>query len=74
MVYFKGCSRCSGDMVQESDVFGAYTTCLACGHVTYPEGEKLGARSADLARLQRAAAGNGSTLPFGVPRAASAVR
>jgi len=39
MIYFKSCIRCSGDVVLADDVFGTYTNCLACGHVTYPEVE-----------------------------------
>lgn len=35
MVYFKSCRRCSGDLIAQRDEFGGYTTCLACGCVTY---------------------------------------
>ena len=35
IIYFKSCPRCSGDMTPEEDVFGRYSTCLACGHVNY---------------------------------------
>ena len=43
MVYFKSCIRCSGDVVLADDVFGTYTSCLACDHVTYPEVEPAAA-------------------------------
>lgn len=37
MVYFKSCTRCSGDRVLDQDIYGWYMLCLACGYVTYPE-------------------------------------
>jgi hypothetical protein len=45
MIYFKSCIRCSGDVVLADDAFGAYTNCLACGHVTYPQTETEADRS-----------------------------
>ena len=42
MMHFKGCLRCSGDMVDEDDVFGPYTICVNCGYVTYPKDEAGG--------------------------------
>ncbi len=45
MIYFKSCIRCSGDVVLADDAFGAYTSCQACGHVTYPEVEPAADRS-----------------------------
>ena len=43
MVFFKSCPRCDGDRVLESDFYGRFITCLACGHVTYPEVATLSA-------------------------------
>ena len=37
MVYFKSCPRCSGDQVLDSDEYGKYIACVACGYVAYPE-------------------------------------
>ena len=31
MMYLKGCPRCGGDLVPESDIYGPYLTCLQCG-------------------------------------------
>ena len=41
MILFKSCPRCSGDRVHESDAYGPYILCLACGHVAYPDSGKL---------------------------------
>lgn len=32
-LYLKSCLRCGGDMTTEKDYYGAYKTCLQCGHV-----------------------------------------
>ena len=37
MILFKSCPRCSGGRVHESDAYGPYILCLACGHVAYPD-------------------------------------
>ena len=42
MMYFKGCPRCSGDLVDQDDVFGPYTLCINCGYVLYPKDEESG--------------------------------
>ncbi len=35
MVYFKACNRCrKGDVIVESDIYGSYSQCLQCGHIT----------------------------------------
>ena len=41
MVFFKSCPRCAGDRVSESDFYGRFITCLACGHVSYPQAPTL---------------------------------
>ena len=33
MIWFKSCPRCEGDIVANSDHFGAYKSCLSCGYV-----------------------------------------
>ena len=56
MVFFKSCPRCDGDRVLESDFYGRFITCLACGHVSYPEVATLSAearKAAAQARLTR---------------------
>lgn len=35
MIHLKGCQRCNGDVVENSDHEGEYMECLQCGHVTY---------------------------------------
>jgi uncharacterized OB-fold protein len=37
MIYFKSCTRCTGDRTLERDMYGWYIICLNCGHVAYPE-------------------------------------
>jgi hypothetical protein len=32
MLWLKCCSRCKGDLYQDSDVYGIYVTCFQCGH------------------------------------------
>ena len=32
MYMLKGCTRCSGDLYQESDQFGPYVACVQCGY------------------------------------------
>lgn len=36
MIQLKSCSRCSGDVSIESDMYGHYNLCLQCGSTTYP--------------------------------------
>ncbi len=36
MITFKSCPRCKGDIVSDSDYYGDYKSCLACGYVGYP--------------------------------------
>lgn len=31
MIWLKGCPRCGGDLVQESDTYGPYASCIQCG-------------------------------------------
>ncbi len=51
MILFKSCPRCSGDRVRESDAYGLYILCLACGHTAYPDSGKL----VETARARRTA-------------------
>ena len=51
MILFKSCPRCSGDRVHESDAYGPYILCLACGHVAYPDS----GQQAETARAGKAA-------------------
>jgi hypothetical protein len=32
MLWLKGCSRCAGDLQEESDKFGLYIVCIQCGY------------------------------------------
>ena len=32
MLWFKSCSRCSGDLYSDRDTHGPYVACLQCGH------------------------------------------
>ena len=41
MFLFKSCPKCSGDRVCQSDVYGPYIACLACGHMEYPDSSKV---------------------------------
>ena len=31
MIWLKGCPRCGGDLLNESDPYGPYMLCLQCG-------------------------------------------
>jgi len=31
MIFFKGCPRCHGDIVEKDDLFGWYLSCIQCG-------------------------------------------
>ena len=33
MYWLKGCPRCRGDLHEESDLYGAYVSCIQCGYV-----------------------------------------
>jgi hypothetical protein len=33
MFWLKKCPRCHGDLISESDVHGAFISCLQCGHM-----------------------------------------
>ena len=33
MVWAKQCSRCSGDLYMDSDMYGTYIGCLQCGYI-----------------------------------------
>ncbi len=33
MFWLKKCPRCHGDLISESDVHGAFISCLQCGHL-----------------------------------------
>lgn len=33
MFWLKKCPRCRGDLINESDVHGAFISCLQCGHM-----------------------------------------
>ena len=41
MIVFRSCPRCSGDRVRESDAYGPYVMCLVCGHMEYPDSNRL---------------------------------
>ena len=32
MFSFKACPRCKGDLYHDRDGYGAYTSCVQCGH------------------------------------------
>lgn len=34
MIFFKGCSKCRGDMHVNQDIYGAYIQCIQCGRIT----------------------------------------
>jgi hypothetical protein len=34
VIFFKGCSRCRGDMHVNQDVYGTYVQCIQCGRIT----------------------------------------
>ena len=34
MIFFKGCAKCHGDIVERDDVFGKYLICLQGGFLT----------------------------------------
>ena len=34
IIFFKGCPKCHGDIVERDDVFGKYLICLQCGVLT----------------------------------------
>lgn len=31
MVFLKGCTKCGGDVILDSDMYGKYIKCLQCG-------------------------------------------
>ena len=33
MIYPKSCPRCGGDLNLERDSYGAFKTCIQCGHI-----------------------------------------
>ncbi|MDA1128715.1 MAG: hypothetical protein O2913_08460 [Chloroflexi bacterium] len=33
-IYPKGCTKCSGDLTPEKDVYGTYIKCMQCGKIT----------------------------------------
>jgi len=42
MFYFKGCSKCQGDMVLDEDLYGTFLKCLQCGHQVDVEAQEPG--------------------------------
>jgi hypothetical protein len=38
-MWLKGCPRCRGDLLRQSDIYGSYVACLQCGHVLRPQEE-----------------------------------
>lgn len=42
MFYFKGCTKCHGDLHLEEDVYGSFYKCLQCGRIVDVEGQKPG--------------------------------
>ena len=48
MFWFKGCSKCQGDLYRRSDLYGTYVACLQCSrYLTETEEAQL-----DLPRRQ----------------------
>jgi DNA-directed RNA polymerase subunit RPC12/RpoP len=39
--WLKGCSRCHGDLREESDIYGKYVACMQCGYILLSEEEQL---------------------------------
>jgi hypothetical protein len=33
VIFFKGCSRCRGDMHVNQDIYGTYVQCIQCGRI-----------------------------------------
>ena len=31
MIYYKGCTKCGGDMHDSKDAYGSFITCMSCG-------------------------------------------
>ena len=31
MIWFKGCPRCTGDLIHDNDQYGPFVTCAQCG-------------------------------------------
>lgn len=42
MMMLKACQRCSGDLLETSDMYGRYVQCIQCGHVIDLPSEPLG--------------------------------
>jgi len=42
MIYFKGCSKCQGDMILEDDFYGSFLKCLQCGRQVNVEVQEPG--------------------------------
>lgn len=53
-MWFKSCSRCNGDLIEDSDGFGKYISCLACGHYL-SSAEEVGLRFGSLKTVARPA-------------------
>lgn len=32
MMWLKSCSRCKGDLIEESDAYGLFVSCVQCGN------------------------------------------
>ena len=41
MMMLKACPRCSGDLLESSDMYGRYVQCIQCGHVADLPSEPL---------------------------------
>ena len=39
MYWFKQCPRCTGDLREESDLYGRYISCMQCGCIPTAEEE-----------------------------------
>ena len=39
MYWFKQCPRCTGDLREESDLYGRYISCMQCGYISTAEEE-----------------------------------
>lgn len=70
MLWRKSCPRCRGDLVIESDFYGAYVSCIQCGNILGErQGRSLLHRST-VEILKPSSEGVGSTVPRNAAAAA----
>ena len=41
MFWLKACSRCSGDLFEDTDIYGRYISCMQCSHYLTESEESL---------------------------------